>query len=105
MPSRVAIVWVITCLIWSTVWLFIKIGVTDVPPVTFAAMRLVIGILVMVPITLSSKMPLPRAAADWNLIASTGEILLGLNRAIADGAIILASLWLAMAPGRKKRPH
>ena len=33
------------------VWLFIKLGVRDVPPVTFAAMRLVIAILVMVPVT------------------------------------------------------
>ena len=94
MPSRVAIVWVITCLIWSTVWLFIKVGVTDVPPVTFAAMRLVIGILVMVPIVLSSKRPLPRAAADWKLIASTGVILLGLNYTLLNWGLQFVSSGL-----------
>jgi drug/metabolite transporter (DMT)-like permease len=84
MPSRVAVVWIITCLIWSTVWLFIKIGVTDVPPVTFAAMRLLIALLVMVPITLSLKRPLPRERRDWKLIAFTGVLLLGVNYALLN---------------------
>lgn len=79
MFSRVAIVWILTCLIWSTVWLFIKIGVRDVPPVSFAAMRLAIAILVMIPVTLAARTPLPREPRDWRLIAGTGVLLLGLN--------------------------
>jgi drug/metabolite transporter (DMT)-like permease len=84
MPARVALVWVITCLIWSTVWLFIKLGVRDVPPVTFAASRLFIAILVMVPATLAMKIPLPRDPRDWRLIATTGVILLGINYALLN---------------------
>lgn len=84
MPSRVAVVWIITCLIWSTVWLFIKIGVTDVPPVSFAAMRLIIAILVMVPITLAGRTRLPRDPRDWALIGGTGVILLGFNYALLN---------------------
>lgn len=84
MPARVALVWVITCLIWSTVWLFIKLGVRDVPPVTFAASRLFIAILVMVPVTLAMKIPLPRDPRDWRLIATTGVILLGINYALLN---------------------
>jgi drug/metabolite transporter (DMT)-like permease len=84
MPARVALVWVITCLIWSTVWLFIKLGVRDVPPVTFAAARLLIAILVMVPVTLVMKIPLPRDPREWRLIAGTGVILLGLNYALLN---------------------
>ena len=64
MPSRVAVVWIITCLIWSTVWLFIKIGVSDMPPVSFAALRLIIALLVMVPVTLASHTRLPRSPRD-----------------------------------------
>jgi drug/metabolite transporter (DMT)-like permease len=94
MPSRVAVVWIITCLIWSTVWLFIKIGVSDVPPVTFAATRLIIGILVMVPITLASRTPLPRARADWRLIAVSGVILLGINYALLNWGLQFVSSGL-----------
>jgi|SRR5688500_201085 drug/metabolite transporter (DMT)-like permease len=84
MSARVALVWVITCLIWSTVWLFIKLGVRDVPPVTFAASRLFIAILVMLPVTLAMKIPLPRDPRDWRLIATTGVILLGINYALLN---------------------
>ena len=84
MPARVALVWVITCLIWSTVWLFIKLGVRDVPPVTFAATRLFIAILVMVPVTLAMKVPLPRQPREWRLIAGSGVILLGINYALLN---------------------
>jgi drug/metabolite transporter (DMT)-like permease len=94
MPSRVVIVWLITCFIWSTVWLFIKIGVTDVPPVTFAAMRLFIGILVMVPITLAARTPLPRSRDDWKLIAISGVILLGVNYGLLNWGLQFVSSGL-----------
>ena len=94
MPSRVAVVWIITCLIWSTVWLFIKIGVRDVPPVSFAAMRLVIAILVMVPVTLAARTPLPKAPRDWRLIAGTGVVLLGLNYALLNWGLQYVSSGL-----------
>jgi drug/metabolite transporter (DMT)-like permease len=79
MSARVAGVWILTCLIWSTVWLFIKLGVRDVPPVTFAAVRLLIAILVMIPLTVALKTPRPRHRRDWGYVAGTGVILLGLN--------------------------
>ena len=72
-------VWVITCLIWSTVWLFIKLGVNEVPPVSFAAMRLVVAIAVMVPITLLMRTPLPRTWRQWRLLFGMGVILIGVN--------------------------
>ena len=94
MISRVAVVWILTCLIWSTVWLFIKIGVTDVPPATFAAMRLLIGILVMVPVTLAARTPLPRQPAAWRLIAFTGVLLLGVNYALLNWGLQFVSSGL-----------
>ena len=84
MLSRVAAVYILTCLIWSTVWLFIKIAVSEVPPVSFAAMRLIIAILVMVPVTLAWRTPLPRKRRDWIMIAGTGVLLLGFNYALLN---------------------
>lgn len=94
MPSRVAAVWILTCLIWSTVWLFIKIAVTDVPPVTFAAMRLIIAILVMVPITIAARTPLPTRRRDWVVIAGTGVVLLGFNYALLNWGLQFISSGL-----------
>jgi len=80
-PRVVLLVWWITCLLWSSVWLCIKIGVGDVPPATFASARLVIALLVLLPIIAFDKSTLPRAPRDWLLIAVTGVLLLGLNYA------------------------
>ncbi len=76
---KVLFVWVVTCLIWSTVWLFIKLGLHDLPPISFAGIRLVIAVAVLLPVLLIRRTPLPRKARDWLLIAVTGLILLGLN--------------------------
>jgi drug/metabolite transporter (DMT)-like permease len=87
-------VWVVTCLIWSTVWLFIKIGVADVPPVTFAAFRLTIALVVLVPITVAQRIELPRDPRQYLLIASTGIVLLGVNYALLNWGIQFVSSGL-----------
>ena len=64
--------------------MFIKLGVRDVPPVSLAAMRLIIAILVMVPVTLATRTPLPKRWREWRLILGTGVILLGFNYALLN---------------------
>ena len=75
-------VWWITCLIWSSVFLFIKLGLRDLPPVTFAAARLIVAIAIFLPILRFRGVPLPRRAADWSVIAIAGLLLLGVNYAL-----------------------
>lgn len=87
-------VWVVTCLIWSTVWLFIKLGVRDVPPVTFAVFRLAIALAVLVPIARARRTPLPRDRRQYFLIAGTGIILLGVNYALLNWGIQFISSGL-----------
>ena len=94
MTTPTLLVWILTCLIWSTVWLFIKIGVGDVPPVTFAAWRLAIAMLVLVPLTLWQRVPLPARGAEWRLIAGTGVLLLGVNYALLNWGIQFISSGL-----------
>jgi drug/metabolite transporter (DMT)-like permease len=76
------LLWWVTCLIWSSVWLFIKLGLRDLPPVSFAAVRLVVAIAVFLPILLIRRVPLPRRADDWYVIAVAGLLLLGVNYAL-----------------------
>ena len=76
------ILWWVTCLIWSSVWLFIKLGLRDLPPVSFAAIRLVAAIAVFLPILMIRRVPLPRQARDWYVIGVAGLLLLGVNYAL-----------------------
>jgi drug/metabolite transporter (DMT)-like permease len=75
-------VWAITCLIWSTVWLFIKLGLHDLPPVSFAGLRLVIAVAILLPFVLVRRTPLPRGGRERALVAVTGLLLLGFNYAL-----------------------
>jgi drug/metabolite transporter (DMT)-like permease len=76
---KILLVWLVTCLIWSTVWLFIKLGLRDLPPVSFAGIRLLVALLVLLPVIRARRITLPRGARDLRLIAVTGFLLLGLN--------------------------
>jgi drug/metabolite transporter (DMT)-like permease len=73
-------VWWVTCLIWSSVWLFIKMGVTELPPISFAGIRLMIALAVVMPVLAIRRIPLP-PRRDWPMIAVTGLLLLGVNYA------------------------
>ncbi len=84
----------LTCAIWSTVWLFIKLGVRDVPPVAFAVFRMSVALVVLIPLTLVRGTPLPRTRAEWLLIASTGFVLLGVNYALLNWGIQFISSGL-----------
>ena len=76
---KVVFVWAAVCLIWSSVWLFIKLGLHDLPPISFAGMRLVIAVTILLPITFVQRSRLPRRARDFALITVTGLLLLSLN--------------------------
>ena len=94
MTFPILVVWLVTCAIWSTVWLFIKLGVRDVPPVTFAAFRMLVAVAVLLPLTLAQRVPLPRLRKDWTLIAGTGVLVLGVNYALVNWGIQFISSGL-----------
>lgn len=72
-------VWWLTCLIWSSVWLFIKVGVGDIPPFTFASARLALAASVLIVFAVVRGRPWPRGRREWTTTLVTGVILLGLN--------------------------
>lgn len=74
-----AIVWVILCLIWGTTWIFIKIGLVDLPPVTFASARFILAAAILYPIIRWRGFPLPKSASEWKLIALTGFLQFSVN--------------------------
>lgn len=76
---KVLIVWLILCLIWGTTWIFIKIGLADLPPITFAAARFVLAVAVLVPVIAIRKMPWPRTLSEWKLIGITGFLQFSVN--------------------------
>lgn len=75
-------VWWIACLIWSTVWLFVKLGVTDVPPLSFAGLRLALALALLSPVIWIKRREFALTRRDYLWIAWTGFLLLGINYAL-----------------------
>jgi drug/metabolite transporter (DMT)-like permease len=69
---------VLAC-IWGSTWLFIKLGLEDLPPVSFAGIRFVIAAAVLICIAAARRSPIPRRASDWGLIALTGILAFTVN--------------------------
>jgi len=65
-------VWLILCIIWGTTWIFIKWGLADLPPISFAALRFSLACLLLLPILWWQKIEFPREKKIWKLIALTG---------------------------------
>ena len=73
------LVWLILCLIWGTTWIFIKIGLDDLPPIAFAAVRFLLAVVILFVIIRVQKIPLPKTAKEWRLIALTGVLQFSIN--------------------------
>ncbi len=73
------IVWLSLCLIWGTTWFFIKIGLRDLPPLSFAAVRFVCAGLLLLAFVRAQKIPLPKSRRDWALLGATGLLQFGVN--------------------------
>jgi drug/metabolite transporter (DMT)-like permease len=97
------LVFLMLCLIWGSTWLFIKLGLSDLPPFTFAGIRFVIASTILFAIVKARGLSLPRTRADWLLLATTGVLAFSINygavfwgeQHISSG---LAALLQAMIP-------
>jgi drug/metabolite transporter (DMT)-like permease len=79
MKMKARLVWLILCGIWGSTWLFIKLGLADLPPITFAGIRFVIACTILFSVIRIRRIPLPRARADWILLATSGILSFGFN--------------------------
>lgn len=77
---KLLLVFLSLCVIWGTTWLFIKVGLRDLPPFTFAGIRFVIAACLLFAANGLRGIPLaPRTQAEWGLLAGTGVLTFTIN--------------------------
>jgi drug/metabolite transporter (DMT)-like permease len=81
-PPRIFAVWCAVCLLWSSSFLFLRVGVTDIPPLTFASLRLALALSVLLPVALARNWLARLSRREWTLIVCTGVLILGVNYAL-----------------------
>ena len=69
----VAAAYLTLCVIWSSTWLAIKIGLRDLPPISFVAIRFAIAVAVLLAISVGRVRLLPLRRSDLKLLAYTGR--------------------------------
>jgi drug/metabolite transporter (DMT)-like permease len=76
---KARLVWLVLCGIWGSTWLFIKLGLEDLPPITFAGIRFVISCAILVVLIRARNIALPSKSRDWLLLVITGVMSFTLN--------------------------
>jgi drug/metabolite transporter (DMT)-like permease len=79
MRLRVIAVWWIACLLWSSTFLFIRVGLADIHPFTLAWVRLAIALTILAPIALARGDLRALSSADVRRVGAAGVLLLGVN--------------------------
>ena len=72
--SSTRIIWAVLILVWGSTWLFIKVGLEDLPPFTFVWIRFAIALVPLVIGMAALGLKLPRKASDWRLLSFTGVL-------------------------------
>jgi drug/metabolite transporter (DMT)-like permease len=71
--------WLTLCLVWGSTWLAIKIGLADLPPISFVALRFIIAAGVLVAICIGRFPFFLKRFADYAFLAFTGILTFTIN--------------------------
>ncbi len=73
---------VLMCLIWGLTWVAIKIGLEDLPPFLSAGVRFALASVMLWPIVLLRRTPLPKNWPEYRKILVPGIFIYGINYAL-----------------------
>src|SRR6516165_5258885 len=91
----VPVAWLTLCIVWSSTWLVIKIGLRDLPPISFVAIRFLIAVIVLVAVSMGRTHLLPRTRNDVVVLAITGILMFAVNYTLLFWAELYVSSGLA----------
>src|SRR5437667_5944800 len=87
--------WLTLWIVWSSTWLVIKVGLRDLPPISYAAIRFVIAVIVLLAVSAGRVRLLPRRVSDYVLLAFTGVVMFAVNYGLLFWGELYVSSGLA----------
>src|SRR5436190_1312038 len=91
----VPLAWLTLCVVWSSTWLAIKVGLRDLPPISFVAIRFLIAIIVLLAVSIGRVRLLPMRRNDYAVLAITGILMFAVNYTLLFWAELHVSSGLA----------
>lgn len=95
MNWRIPVAWLTLCVVWSSTWLAIKVGLRDLPPISFVAIRFLIAIVVLVAVSVGRIRLLPLRRSDYWVLAYTGFLMFAVNYTLLFWGELYVSSGLA----------
>jgi len=92
---KIPAAWLTLCIVWSSTWLAIKVGLRDLPPISFVAIRFGIAAAALVLVSLGRVRLRPLHRGDYLTLAFTGILMFGLNYALLFWGELYVSSGLA----------
>src|SRR4030095_16906626 len=75
----VPVAWLTLCVVWSSTWLVIKIGLRDLPPISYAGIRFLVAIIVLFAVSAGRVSLLPQRRFDYVVLGFTGVLMFAVN--------------------------
>src|SRR5437868_827629 len=76
---RIPAAWLTLCVVWSSTWLAIKVGLRDLPPISYVAIRFLIALIVLLAVSIGRTHLLPKRRSDYAVLAFTGLLMFAIN--------------------------
>ena len=95
----VPVAWLTLCVVWSSTWLVIKIGLRELPPISYAGIRFLLAIVVLLAVSVGRVRLLPQQASDYAVLAFTGVLMFAFNY----GLLFSGGTACFIRPGRGNR--
>ncbi len=92
---RIPAAWLTLCIVWSSTWLAIKVGLRDLPPISFVAIRFLIAIVALSAVSVGRVRLLPLHRADYVVLALTGILMFAVNYTLLFWGELYVSSGLA----------
>src|ERR1700746_819197 len=92
---RIPAAWLTLCIVWSSTWLAIKVGLRDLPPISFVALRFSVAIAVLVAVSVGRVGLFPVRGSDYPVLAFTGLLMFAVNYGLLFWAELYVSSGLA----------
>ena len=92
---RIPGAWLTLCIVWSSTWLAIKVGLRDLPPISYVAIRFLIAIFALVAVSIGHTRLLPKRGSDYGVLAFTGVLMFAINYALLFWGELYVSSGLA----------
>jgi len=92
---RIPAAWLTLCIIWSSTWLAIKVGLRDLPPVSYVGIRFVIAFIALIAVSIGRTALLPKRGSDYAVLAFTGVLMFSINYTLLFWGELYVSSGLA----------